>query len=182
MSFTYEQIELLGKTVLNRYCGHKYELHELVNAVWLIGRAQKAARISHCIHIMKCDAIVYMRTCEGRSIRGRPVGINKLTFYSIEARAERLSDEGGRHVGPTAASDTDGPIVNMIAGELRERLLRGLSRLEKLVLTMHLDGFNAREISEVAGYSESNISIVRGRVMKMCREKVRCYNKEVLAD
>ena len=67
MSFTYEQIEELGPKVLGVYCQNKYEVHELVNAVWLAGRATKAAEISHCIHLMKLDAIVYIRNCEGRT-------------------------------------------------------------------------------------------------------------------
>lgn len=172
MSFTYEQIEELGQKVLRRYCGNKYQVHELVNAVWLTGRAQKAANILRCITLMKWDAIDYMRRCEHRSKR-RPL--------SFEAINEASLAEGGR-VRDVFTSTEEGPPDKAISSELRQYMMQGLNCLERLILSMSWSGFSTYEINNVAGYSQPYIWRVQKMVYEISREKIRCYNKDTDAE
>ena len=171
MAFTYEQIEELGTRALGRFCNQKYEMLELVNEVWIAGRAKKAMKTSHCINLMRLDAIDYMRKCEGRVINGRPQARKRVRFDSMQAIVDRMSHEGDREIDPFV-SDCHEPIEHAVGGELRDRLLCGLSRLEKLTMTMRWDGFTCREIGHVAGYTESHIFYIQKRTLTRCRERV----------
>lgn len=75
----------------------------------------------------------------------------------LDASAEKLADER------TPAPDAGDRLA------LAQRLIAGLSELDRALLLMHLDDHSHREIADVLGISESNVSTKLHRLKQRLR-------------
>jgi len=169
MALTYEQLEPIFKRVLRKYCNNKYEMHELINAVWVKGRVQKLEDIRLAKNCIDKSAIDYMRVRDGRTFQGKPNRRKRSRLRSLDQ--PMWSDD--REITPADFTPTESPKVldRIIAKELRNFLMTGLRPMERLTLSMLSDNFSVREIAQAAGYHPTRISQIKTAMMEKLQDK-----------
>lgn len=162
MSLSYQQLKPILYRIAPRFANYKYEINELVNAVWLMGNVQKLENIKFAAHRIRYDIIDYIRSQEGR--KGRP----KLSVCSLNARLPNSTDDGKPNTLERYLGRDDPSLFTVDFDDNVDRLVRQScnNRQERLVLKLKLAGFTLREIGKIVGITESSICYIMQRIRK----------------
>lgn len=158
MSLTYEQLApALHKWAFiyaKKY--PQFQVDELVNAVWLIGRVQKLKHIKFASRRVRYDMIDYMRKQTRCRVDARLRGQGKFV-PTTQSLQHRLTDD--LELQDTIAVKTNLEHADIDTRDLFDKLCKGMSRMETLIVKLlFIEGFGQVEIGKVAGLSESRIS------------------------
>jgi len=187
---THEELEPVLYCVARKFANYKYDVNELVNAVWLIGNVQKLPDIRFAYKRIYYDIITYMRTQEGRKKRfytQEPDYKYRTHINSMNANVV-FSDNSEHRTYEMFMGEEDGNFRKVDFEDELELLLKRVcnNHLELFIVKMRLDGFNLREIGKIIGLSESRISQMMTALGKRLIVKIKNkgigYNKKVIKE
>lgn len=190
MALTYEQLAPALYKQARKLCGNisGFQVHELINACWLMGEIQKLESINFAQARAKYDMLDYIR----RETGSRPK-------QNATRKSDALRNKGSNehvlqnhdHANPTVKSlqtvlwyDKDGEYLlqddipgkidaepeNIDAKDLFDRLCRGLNRQESLILKLRfLEDFEMKKIGIVIGVCESRVSQMLANLLPRIR-------------
>lgn len=111
-------------------------------------------------------------------------GLSKKKFKRAEAFAhvplyvsydvpQRSSHNPNKQIKMDFESEKPGPAEAAVSVDIREYLMRGLDRRERLVVRLHYyEGLTMREIGNILGISSSMASLINRDVLKRWRERL----------
>jgi len=138
MTLSYEELAPILYHVAKKYASRKYDIHELVNEVWLMGYIQKLSSIRLAYNRAMYDIMHYMRSQEG--------------YRSKHKNKHRIQT-------PITETFVRHPFLRIDFKHDLKHLLSKFSREEKLVVHLRLIGFTNAEIAKIVGeVDETRIS------------------------
>ena len=160
-----------------KFANHKYEVDELINEVWLIGRVPKLSNIRFAYRRTYFDIIEYIRTQEGRKklwYSQVPDSKYRTHFKSMNADLEfHKNDTGDHNTYEIFMGVDDSSFAQVDFKEELNLLMEGFIREQKLIVKLKLEGFNQTEIGLVIGVSESRISQIMIDIGIQLLEKIK---------
>lgn len=170
---TLEELMPVFEMVLPRYCNYKYEFWELLNEVWLQGKAQNCANFRFANRTIRSGCIDYIRRCEGRTVNGKRQSKKRLRFRST---AQQIVDQSKPiSLGQTLAADTADVGESLQWKEELRLLTAGCSPTQRLMVSMLIEGFSQSEIARVTGYESSRISQICAAYRKTLSARMGRY-------
>jgi len=183
---TYKQLKPILYRAAWIFANYKYEVDELINAVWLMGDVQKLPDIRLAYHRIRYDMINYIRTQEGRKKRShslKPSHKYRTNFVSYNAETDFDDNDEHTTYEMYLSTEDDGFAKVDFEDELESLMKSACNNcLDRLIVKMRLDGFTHKEIGKVFGLSESRISQIMTGIGKRLLVKIKDnsigYNKE----
>lgn len=191
---TYEELKPILVHMAGKFANHKYEVDELINAVWVIGDVQKLPDIRLAYKRIYYDIIIYIRTQEGRKYRA----YSRKPSYKYRIKVISYDAEVDMHKSGTEPSEHN--TYEMFMGKENvgfaevdfkdelELLLKHvcINYEERLIIKMKLDGFTNEEIGKVIGVVSSRISQINTNIGKRLLANITSigigYNKKVIKE
>ena len=142
-----------------RYANRRFEIDELVNAVWLTGEVQKVNNILYAAKRAEFAIIEYIRS----ELNGRKT--DKVEFVSLDAGDETAL----KYTLPQG--DANKAQIDMIEADYRRNLYdqAELTGRQRLIVNLLVQGYTQRQISAKIGYSQLTVSLE----VKKSRKKVK---------
>jgi RNA polymerase sigma factor for flagellar operon FliA len=115
-----------------------------------------------------------------RMMRASQAGAN----LSIEHRTHPHDDTPGRpQVDILAAGDGDAPLRGAMKQDVRDWVVQGLSRRNRLIVILYYyENMTMREIGETLSMSESRVSQLRGEIIESLQARLRDRDDELMLD
>ena len=167
---TYEQIEPHLHKWADKLQNRSFDKWELISATWLSGKPQRVKHIQYASNAVKWAMIDYMRRVS-RLRNKRKKNVEATPFSILNGESE----DGLQELRFSAQIKAKPPraMKGLIQKDLFEALTKGFTHTEKLIIKMrYLGGYNMREIAEVQGSTQSNISIIHKKLLKRIRERI----------
>lgn len=79
--------------------------------------------------------------------------------------AESLEHIGGTHEPHTRTDES----------EALYQAIRGLSEIDRMIITLHLDGYENEEIAEISGLTKNNVAVKLHRIKESLTKKLKQY-------
>ena len=178
MPLTYEQLTPALYKQAGKLCDNipGFQVHELVNACWLMGNIQKLKTLKYAMGRARYDMLDYIRDETGSRNRQRATRIadelrnkggNEHVLQNhdkpnieIVSLSKNLYEDGDEmRLEETIPSIREYETENIDTKDLFEKFCRGLSRQESLLLKLYfIEGFTQLETGRVIGFTESRIS------------------------
>ena len=187
---TYEELKPILVHTAMKFANYKYEVDELVNAVWAMDAVQKLPHIRLAYKRIYYDIIVYIRTQEGRKKRSysqKPDIKYKtmITSYNIETE---FTDNEEHSTYEIFMGEEDVGFAKVDFKDELELLIKRVynSREERLIVKMRLDGFTQKEIGDVIGLHATRISQLMTNMGKRLLANITSmgigYNEKVIKE
>jgi len=187
---TYEELQPVLYRIAYMFANYKYDVNELINAVWVIGNVQKLPDIRLAYKRIYYDMIIYIRTQEGRkkqSYSQKPS--TKYRAYTTSYNAEtEFADNYEHSTYEMFMGKEDGGFAKVdFKDELESFMKRVCNNCEdRLIVKMRLDGYTLREIGKVVGVVESRISQILTNIGERLLANITssgiAYNKKVIKE
>jgi len=187
---TYEELKPILVHTAMKFANYKYEVDELVNAVWLMGDVQKLPDIRLAYKRIHYDIIEYIRTQEGRKHRANTRESSykyRTNFKSYNAETEFV-DNYEHSTYEMFMGDEDVGFAKVDFKDELESLIKGSCNNceDRLIVKMRLDGFTLAEIGKTIDLTESRISQLMTDLGKRLLVKIKSdgigYNKKVIKE
>jgi RNA polymerase sigma-70 factor (ECF subfamily) len=79
--------------------------------------------------------------------------------------AEDLENIGGVHEPHTRTDES----------EVLYQAIRGLSEIDRMIITLHLDGYENEEIADISGFTKNNVAVKLHRIKEALTKKLKQY-------
>lgn len=180
---TYEELKPILIHMARRFANYKYEVNELINAVWLIGEVQKLPDIRLAYKRIHYDIIEYMRTQEGRKRQATGKSDRKYrTNFKSYSRQTELEDNDNTYEMFLGKEDIGFAKVDF-DDELKLLIKQDE---ERLIIKLRLEGLTHPEIGKTIGVCSSRISQIMSNIGKRLLINIRRsgmnYNKKIIKE
>ena len=191
---TYEELKPILIHMARRFANYKYEVNELINAVWLIGEVQKLPDIRLAYKRIHYDIIEYMRTQEGRKRQATGKSDRKYrTNFKSYSRQTELEDNDNTYEMFLGKEDIGFAKVDIgfakvdFDDELKLLIKQVCNNDEKrLIIKLRLEGLTHPEIGKTIGVCSSRISQIMSNIGKRLLINIRKsginYNEKIIKE